>query len=634
MPLQLFSSYITAGDNFVNSVYPIIAFDEYKVINNIKTGEEIGYFKLCLAMGSPSQINRLRQTHETQPKIQYHEPKMEPEHDKVEKSIQITENIPEIDEKMNQSIESIGDIAAFLNQKNRKQDDDINIFQQNQEIEMPPLEINNFIPEKVENKEKIIEIKPDKTIEEILDSLKSYLKEENINLEEELKIADRFSYGYMHKESLSYFLYELRLGLSQSEINKFIDYIISTHSSSIIRRVQFTDILQVLNLIQPLYTKHNFTITIISIFACQVMSRIKENVYLKYQFPIESNYIETDLLEPSSSIQINLKSIHSCTFPKSSSLNECFSEKIEGISVFLCKCNNKGEEKVIGKGLLPIEEIIELENEHKLNRVICLYGDTNEELHIHRNDLIGKVRILIEYITDYSYQGINASSELIFEKHTQVDRKIPRKNVLVIMLESFMELNRGIKYMKSIGVEITNSNKISFIFSIFSEAKDLSIEYPELQIAECLIKDKEVLNSLKYMDLTLSQKAIDYLNYNSGLLSLYFDKELLGTCKVPLLQLLLHSNVKGEYAILNEYGQFMGIVNLTLSFSVDEFPKKIPSPEPIVETPGIKFQITVDSAMNLRSEIDGENPNIYVAFTWIDGITHSTNAILRSSCPS
>ena len=103
---------------------------------------------------------------------------------------------------------------------------------------------------------------------------------------------------------------------------------------------------------------------------------------------------------------------------------------------------------------------------------------------------------------------------------------------------------------------------------------------------------------------------------------------------MPLLQLLLHSNVKGEYAILNEYGQFMGIVNLTLSFSVDEFPKKIPSPEPIVETPGIKFQITVDSAMNLRSEIDGENPNIYVAFTWIDGITHSTNAILRSSCPS
>ena len=647
LPLQLFSSYITSGDCLSNSVYPIIAFDEYKIINSIKTGEEIGYFKLCLAMGSPIQVNKLRQTHETQ-KNQYKEHiKMEPEHDKIEfidKSVQMSENHAEPEDIITQSIESIGDIAAFLNQKDKPQDenakesyeipkslDDIHAF----------LNENLFELEKIESKpiENIIKDIPkpeiEKTIEEIIDSLISCLQVDNINLEEELKIADRFSYGYMHKESLSYFLCELRLGLTQSEINRFIDYILSICPSSIIRRVQFTDILHALNLIQPLFTKHTFTVTIISISSCSILSKFTGNhVYIKYQFPTESNNIETDLLEPLSSMQINLKSIHSCTFPKSKLLSECFSEKIEGICIFLCRYSNKGEEKIIGKGLLPIEEIIELENNHKLNRVICLYGDNNEELQIHRSDLIGKVKISIEYVADYSYQAVNSSSELLYEKQTQIDRKIPRNNTLAIMLESFTELNRGINYMKSIGFEITNYNKISFTFSVFHNSKELLIEYPEIEIAECIVKDTEVLNSLKYIDLILSNEILEYLNHSSGLLSLYFDKELLGTCKVPLLQLLLHSSVRGEYAILNEYGQFMGIVNLILSFSVDEFLKKISLPEPIPEPPGIKFQITIESALNLKSDINGEYPNIFVNFTWFDGITYSTNPILRSTCPA
>ena len=645
LPLQLFSSYVTSGDSLASSVYPIIAFDEYRPVSNIKTGEDLGYMKVCLAMGSPAQVNRLRQTHEVQVKVMRDEPpvRLRPEHDRedavaVEKSVQISEAGAELEDFVSHSIESIGDIAAFLNQKNNREQENeaspIRSPKKNAVEEIKPLhfEPREFVPVQVP------QVIPERTPEDVMCSIKDCLSAEKINLEEELKIADRFNYGYMHKESLSYFFQELRLGLSPKDINTFIDNILSTRPSSTARRVLFTDILSILGLIEPSYTKHTFTVTISQLFACSVMSRLSQSqAYLKYQFPTEPTYIESDLLEPATSIQVNLKSVHSCTFPMSSSLAECFSDKSEGISVCLCRYGNRGEEKVIGKGLLPIEEVIELEANKRLNRVICLYGDINEELQIYRSDLIGKVRVCIEYASDYSYQALNSSGELLFEKHTQVDRKIPRNNVLGIMLDSYAELNRGMKYMKSIGIELSNSNRISFELSVFHEDKELSTQYPAVLLATAPVSNSQSINALKYIDLTLSHRALEYFNQNSGLLSLYFDEELLGTCKVPLLQLLLHSSIKGEYAILNEYGQFMGVVNLTLSFSMEEFqntvnPKK-PENIPKVTGPIAMFNIAVESASNLNTEVDGECPNYFVEFTWIDGKTHSTNPILRSSCP-
>ena len=622
LPLQLFSSYVTSGDSLANSVYPIIAFDEYRPVNNIKTGEEIGYVKLCLAMGTSAQVNRLRQTHDSsiKPLITTSFPDFEIEQNKIEffeKSVQISERKPA--EIFTQSVDSIGDIATLLNQKNYQESPGEIKFETPAEFKPRYEEIQENLkssPRNFKTPEAVIENIPspvENSPEIVIELLKSSLLSESINLQEELKIADRFNYGYMHKESLAYFLNELRLGISPLDISTFIEHLLETHSSSNARRVLFTDILSTLDLIQPSYTKHTFTLIINSIFACQCLSRLSNSqVYIKYQFPTESNYIETDLLDPEPSIQINLKSLHSCTFPKSSSLTQCFSDNLEGISIYLCRRESKGEEKVIGKGLLPIEEITELENNSKLNRVICLYGDNIENLQIHRNELIGKVRISIEYNTNFTYQAIDSSGELLFEKHTQIDRKIPRNNLLAVMLESYAELNRGIKYIKSLGLEIFNSSQLFFYISLFHEDKELALEYSDLLIAKTSVKDKENLSALKSLDLKMSQKVLEYFNHKSGLLSLYFDKDLIGTCKVPLLSLLLHSTVKGEYPLLNEFGQFMGIVSLTLSFSMDDF---LPTKPVLSETPSSKFHITIESALNLLSELDGEYPNTFVQFT-------------------
>lgn len=639
LPLQLFASYISSGESLANSVYPIIAFDEYRPITNVKTGEEIGYLKVCLAMGSPAQVNRLRQTHEVQVKIVKNEAKMQPEHDieEFEEKSPYTSQYKEIvepDEIVSQSIESIGDIAAFLNQRNKETKEE-----KNSPLQSPQKELKS--PEKITFPQEpefvpIDPVKIQKSPKEIITSLNTCLETEKISLEEELKIADRFNYGYMHRESLSYFFQELRLGFTATEIALFIDYILENRPSSTARRVLFIDILSILGLIQPLFTRHTFTVSIIQVSACSVMSRLANSqVYLKYQFPTESTYVESDLLDPSPNITVGLKSSHSCTFPKASALSECFSDQSEGISVFLCRNGQRGEEKVIGKGLLPIEEVIELETSKKLNRVICLYGDANEELQIYRSDLIGKVKVSIEYASDFSYQAVDSSGELLFEKHTQVERKIPRNSSLNILLDSYSELNRGIKYMKSIGTELSSRNCVSIFLSVFYEDSELLSKYSEIMLAKTSVSNTQSINSAKIIDLNLSQSALEYFQHHSGLLSMYFDNELLGTCKVPLVQLLLHSILKGEYAILNEYGQFMGLVNLTLSFSNDNF-QIAPSAKPKVEapnTPKALFHITIESAMNLKSEIDGEHPNFLVEFIWTDGKTYSTNAILRSSCP-
>lgn len=591
LPLQLFSSYMSTGDSLANSVYPLIAFDEYKPINNIGSNEEIGYLKVCLAMGSPLQVNKLRQVHEAAPKVVIQEapPQDEVSQEKpefVERSIQISER-PEKEDVLTQSIESIGDIAAFLNQKNKGTEPNVpEEFKETtpeKNIEKPEVfQSLDFKPIEIKSSELVQRKVPLKSIEEVIEFFKSALTEEKISLEEELKIVDRFNYGYLHRENLTHLLHELRLGLTLSDINTFIDYVLENKKTSNARRVLFNDILATLDLIEPLFIRHAFTVTIVQISSCPIMSKIQgSSIFVKYLFPSESSFIETDLLEPGNVVPINLKSLHSCTFPLNAGLSECFPEKLEGISIYLCKYTNNSEEKVIGKGILPIEELCELESCSKLNRVICLYGDHSEMLGIVKSDLIGKIRIQIEYSKDYSYQNISASSELLFEKHTQVDRKIPRHNVLSVTLEGFTELNRGMKYLQSSGFLLSNKSKLHFSFALFHEDSELNVQ-PLMELASTAVKEKDFIQSSKQIEITLEPKVLEYFHQRSAALFVHFDQELLGQCKIPLLQLLLHSSVKGDYAILNEYGQFMGLASIFLSLNADHVVSKYtPPPEPV-----------------------------------------------------
>ena len=656
LPLQLFSSYITAGDALSNSVYPIIAFDEFRSINSLKTGEEIGLIKVCLAMGSPLQINKLRSTHEVLVRTWAPEPEpvedkkeevyqidkeesvQEPKLELVEKSIQMDEFKYDKDDLLAQSIESIGDIADLLNQRTKAQDDKFRnepraAEDKPQAVEPQVVDSIEFVPPIVQQSENLFSVPQALSPEEVVEALKERLEQEAINLEEELKIADRFQYGYMHRESLAYFLQELRLGFTPSQISSFIDHILAARSTSNTRRVMFSDILSTLGLIHPLYTKHSFIVTISSIYSCPLLNKLAgSQFYVKYLFPTESNFIESEMLEASSSVQVNLKSVHSCTFPSASSLDECFSEKHEGITVFLCRYGTKGEERVIGKGILPIEEIVELESTSKINRVICLYGDLSEQLGIMRNDLIGKIRLAIDYTSSFAYDAISASSELVFEKQTQVDRKIHRNQILTVILESITEFARGLKYLKSAGAVFTNKNKFRFNFSPFHEDRELANEYPAVDLVFVNACDKLSINEAKYIELVLSAKSLEYFNHQTSLLTVMFDKELVGTCKIPLLQLLLHSSLKGEYAVLNEFGQFMGLVQLTLSFGLEEVqPKRQIEPEPTVQSS--KLLLSVDSALNLPFEHNGESLNSFIQFAWVDGRIFESKPIFKTSCP-
>ncbi|OMJ83100.1 hypothetical protein SteCoe_16019 [Stentor coeruleus] len=590
LPLQLYSSYMGINDSLANSVYPLIAFDEYKPINNIKSNEEIGYLKVCLAMGSPLQVNKLRQIHEAANKVVIQVESKENEVNQgklefIERSIQLSEKSKK-DDVLAQSTESIGDIAALLNQKNKRietekfKEVDSGKNVEKSEVFLKPLD---FKPIEIKRTE-IFQPKTQlKNIDEVIGYFKKALGEKKISLEEELKIVDKFNYGYLHRENLTNLFHELRLGLTLSDINTFIDYILERKKTSNARRVLFNDILTTLDLNEPLFIRHTFTITIVQILSCPVMSKIQgSSVFVKYLFPSESSFIETDLLEPGKIVPINLKSQHSCTFPLNANLSECFPEKLEGITIYLCKNTNNSEEKVIGKGILPIEEFYELESCPKLNRVVCLYGDHNEILGIVKSDLIGKIRIQIEYSKDYSYQNISTSSELLFEKRTQVEKKIPRHNVLSVTLEGFTELNRGMKYLQSNGFLLSNKSKLHFSFAIFNEDTELNREQPLMLLTSTTVKENEFIQSSKQIEIVLEPKIIEYLHKKSATLFVHFDQELLGQCKIPLLQLLLHSSIKGDYAILNEYGQFMGLASISLSLNADHIiSKHIPPPEPI-----------------------------------------------------
>jgi hypothetical protein len=42
------------AQNFAQSVYPCTAYDEYRPIHNLRYGKDVGYLKICLALGTTS----------------------------------------------------------------------------------------------------------------------------------------------------------------------------------------------------------------------------------------------------------------------------------------------------------------------------------------------------------------------------------------------------------------------------------------------------------------------------------------------------------------------------------------------------------------------------------------------------
>ena len=327
------------------------------------------------------------------------------------KDSDVKENIPREQIPVNDSIESIGNIASFLN---KNTDDDV------------------------------------------IDSILLALGKEELDIEDELKSADRHSYGYLHPESLLHLLKELRLGIDQSYLERFIGIAMKQSVKSNERRILFSDILRALRIepAAPSNINHCFNVTVHELFGCSIISQLpSSSVYLKYLFPQETCYIESDLLESGKSIPINLEAHHTCTIARSSSLTETFSPACLGIQFLLCKNVSRCEEQVIARGLLPVEELTDMNNLETQNRVICLYGDRKETIKSHRNDIIGKLKVRIKYSSEDTMKETGRSTEIVFEKKTEVQRMLPKHNTLTIYFEKISELSRAEQYYRDIGLD-------------------------------------------------------------------------------------------------------------------------------------------------------------------------------------
>ncbi|CAG9327731.1 unnamed protein product [Blepharisma stoltei] len=694
LQLNFFATALSSGNlALFNSVYPIIAVDEYRPINNLRTAKDIGYLRVCLALGTPAQVHRLhlsqsnadnnsekfsftnkrqdKKEQEIEVKVYEEKNWNQKTSKKEEKNEWDIENVKGKQDKIvTESIESIGDIAAFLNTKPQQETvKESPVIELPVKVEPQPLaELPKQSPkiEKIFEEPKMQEIPKEKTKEELVFFIKKCLDIEEVSIEEELKIVDRFNHRFIHSENFSHLLQELRLGIPPNDIQALIDLIISeSPETSNKRRIQFIDIFHTLG-IQPKSsnTKHSFSLTLKDIFACPFLTKLpNKSTYLKYLFPKEETYMESELLEANNSVSINISSLHSFTLPNHSDISECFSSEDEGIIIYLCRNVSRSEDQVIAKAVLPIEELVDLEPNKKITRVVCLYGDRNIKVESYLNEVIGKIRLVIEYKQSMTFDDPGKSVELVYEKQTQIDRVLPRQNMLTIFIENLGDLSRAQRYLKNLGIEIDQKCKVKVLVNIFCEDESLNKEFGVLEIDERDFGENVSIREKYQIEMTLNSEILNYLKNKSAtikviLISKSYEEITLGTTKISLIPLLLHSNAAGEFALLNEYGQFMGYINISFSFQIDdtrpqspeqleiaEEPKPLKNPnlpdlEPlptlmIEEEPNTsKVQLTIESAMHLPKEINGEISNPFIQFKWFDSQTYKTPPVLRSSCPS
>ena len=109
---------------------------------------------------------------------------------------------------------------------------------------------------------------------------------------------------------------------------------------------------------------------------------------------------------------------------------------------------------------------------------------------------------------------------------------------------------------------------------------------------------------------------LDYFKNKSAWIELCSGDDVLGTCKISLLPLLINSSLSGCYPLLNGYGQFLGSVFLTFTFSRDEIqrissphrsPQKSPAKSPVRKPdspikPVIEAAVAVSASRKLFQE--------------------------------
>ena len=674
VPLASLAAAIETGAvGIQGSVYPYICVDEARAVHNMLQHRDVGYLQLCVALGSAAQVQRLHEAQ--QAALGPEEVKEEPEvtvpkvkevatslTDLIQEPIQTYEEVsPEKPPaKLTESVESIGDITAFLNRKETKE-----VPQSPQPIvSAKSPEIVETIPEPPNPEALVLEIK-------------EKLSLEAVDLDEELRLADAAGSGYLSAEAVTRLLSDLNLPLSQAEIALFLEHIIANSEKSTKKRIYHSEILSILGIYpkRAQNTRHRFEVSLTELTSCKVLQLFPDHsLYLRLQFPLDDGLSESSLLSNEERQPLSMKSVHSCTISEGQKLEDCMSGSVAGVMIWLCRNEDRSETQVLGRAVLPSEELLDLAQEGgKLVRVLCLYADKNKAIQSLNSDIIGKIRCIVKYDQDKTNElpDVIRSSELLLERHTSVEMNIPKYSLLTLFVTGITNIDRGIAYYRSQGLTLSQPIQSFVRVNLFHESSEAGLHVSEILSKPLSWATSMDINQRFQVDITITPAVLSYVETKTALVELVVvqrDEELVfGSAKVGLLPVLL-SSVKGEFPLLNIYGQYMGSVLMALSLNKEDYRPEmaqvqeiqeekeyteakavqplspedsladpIPdhsSPLPVAQPdPVAKLLITIESAIRIASPSSGGLPNPYIRVIWREEEIGLTATILRSTCP-
>ena len=674
LPLLLFAEALERNAvGLPGSIYPLIGVDEYRGITSPAKQRDVGYLRVCLALGSQGQIQRLMERHKAPAAKQKQEPKQTPK-GHTEEAGTSTADIPftlaaepprKPPVQVSDSMESIGDIAALLNRK-------ANLPAESPKSVPPP------VPEvkPVFTREQRVAEPPPLNGQQVRDELLQQLSLERIDLDDELRLVDEFNRGFIHSESFARLLEKLRIGFTRAELSALVDFILSKSEKSTSRQLYHSDILSALELSpkRALNTRHKFEVTFTELTACKIMNMLPDkSVYVRYQFPIDTSTCESALLHKHENQSLDLKSTHYCTVAPGHDLSACIPSTVSGLTVWLCKNQERSETQILGKAVLSSEELLDLARDGgRMSRVLCLYADQNRTINSFYSEIIGKLRCVVRYSQEKTSDlpGVSSASDTAVQRHTITETSLSKEAVLTVFVTAATDLDRGLKYYRDTRGLVLNGGLRTYArVSLFHEMGKAGDELMSELCTKVVPWSESITFSQRFQaELRLTEAVLGYIQTKTALVELVAvhgeDEELVfGTVCVSLLPLLLNS-VKGEFALMNDYGQYMGCILLALSLHKDDIragagvydPKpevySIPAndheqmqstnEEPISvslteaasqDSPISKLLITLESGIRIPAPKSGQPPNPYAVLTWKGEEIATSPPAIRSSNP-
>jgi hypothetical protein len=417
----------------------------------------------------------------------------------------------------------------------------------------------------------------------------------DMDLEAALQVADVFNSESLHREAFISLMDRLKIGLTSDELYCLSDYILRVSDLSTFRKMRHCDILSALKIAQKrkMCVKHIFTVTLEEISSCKILGFLPVSAYLRVRFPLDDCSYESSLLGQASSQSLSLTSTHSCTVSQGQKLEDYMS--IDGLEIWLCKNEKRSETQVLGKALLPVEEVVELaENGERMTRTLCIYADYNPDIVSFPADIIGKIHCHIVYSEAQTFDPPGTTSEVPWGHRISSEVQIPTSSLLSLSILSASSLQRGLDYYSDQGVNLGPWLQGYVRVSLFHESEELRRRLEDVNTRVVDGKGSLHFQQRFQLEVVLEADVLEYIRKRTAYCELVLkapEGELVfGALNIPLLPILL-SDIRGEFSLQNIYGQHMGTLNIVLSLNKEdirlgtELPTSIPLTPAHIEEP-------------------------------------------------